>query len=1046
MVRPSEASAPIPSTPPRTPYEEAILAIWSDVLGRSSFGVHDDFFELGGHSLLAPKVVARIRKTLGVQIPVRDLFRSPTVAELASAVADQSSAGSGVIDRRASDGPSVLSFDQQRLWLESQLLPSLAYNVHGRRRLLGSLDLDGLQASVRAILLRHESLRTRFPVLDGRPVQVVDDFEQGWRIDVRDVSGAADPDAEAQRLTDEQASTAFDLAAGPLFRCMVVKLSDREHILGITAHHIVCDNWSVGLFVRELSALYGAGGDPQRAGLPTLPIQYRDYATWQRQRLVGEPLERAVSYWRKHLDGAPPALTMPSTHRRVAALRLGGQLHTELSEVETAALHDLCRQHGVSPFMTLLAVLATMLARWSGQRDLVVGVPIAGRTDAGTDTLIGFLVNTLPIRVDLTGDPTFADLLGRVRQVCLDGYAHSDAPLDVLVEQLEITRDPRRTPLFEVILNVVANTESEQLPGLAVEAMDAPTLPSKFDLALTAREFNRALQIFVDFNRDRYDEPLVRVFVSQLKALLRATIADPSRGLLSYDLGTPTPALSAEPVPSARPAPRSGRVAVVAPDGDRTYGWLGPAVDLLARRIAGSAHVDIVRRPSAGFVAAVLACVGAGVAYSLIEAGATISRTGATTVDVAVESVDVTEAPVPREERCAPDGGWAVERFNLTGDDRFAALGDEPGHLVAAASHAFTAGGTLILAPPSVGDIGAWLRDNAVSVVYLSPQQVRGLTGPLPALRYAFVDNTGDLIAHDVEAIRRLSPAGRVVAVYRVDGSGLPRAAYLVPEDWQPSTAPLRVPLGWELPGAPARLAHPGGEAAAVGEVASLWFGADQTGDLARRWPDGTLEYVGRLGASLTFDPVETVAALRDLPNVTDAVVTELVDSDANPTLVGYVATQDPSHTAATIRQRLVVRLPEYLIPRLFLVLDELPRAADGTYDMSAFPVPDWDSDADTYMAPRTPIERALTEIFQELLEVERIGVHDTFFELNGFSLLATQLASRIRETFTVDLPLREVFGSPTVEGLAQLILRTQSELSDADQLEALLAEVESQR
>ncbi len=938
MVRASDQGL---STPPRTPYEAAIHAIWSDVLGFSAFGVHDDFFELGGHSLLAPKIVARIRRTLGVQIPVQDFFGCRTVAALASVVAAASSTPPRVIHRRPPEAASVLSFDQQRLWLENQLLPSVAYNVHGRRRLRGKLDVEAFETSVRVILTRHESLRTRFPLVDGRPVQVVDDLPDDWRLDFHDLSTFdGDREAAANRLADEQSSTPFTLATGPLLRCMVIRLSEDEHVLSITAHHIVCDDWSVGLFVRELSALYATGGDAARAGLTELPIQYRDYAAWQREQLVGDRLEQAVSYWRTHLAAAPAALTMPVARRRADARRSGDQVRTGLSDTETTALRTLCRTHGVSTFMVLLAALSTVLGRWSGQRDLVVGVPIAGRTDAGTDTLIGFLVNTLPIRVDLTGEPTFAELLTRVRQVSLDGYAHSDAPLDVLVEQLDITRDPRRSPLFEVILNVIGGTDGEQLPGLDVAEMAGPTtLPSKFDLVLSALESGGRLQLQLDFNPERYPLPLMRTLVAHLDALLRAVIADPGRAILAYPL---------DPAPAAPLAAADG----------------------------------------------------------------------------------------------SPGDDWAVGRFGLTRDDRFAALSRRPGLVAAATATASAAGGTLIACPDGL-DPGRWLRDNAVTVAYLSPPQVRALTGPLPALRYAFVDNDGQLLSHDVEVLRRLAPGARFVALYRAGQHGRPLATHTVPDDWSLAAAPLRVPLGEELPGAPATLAHPGGQSAATGEVAQLCFGADRTGALARRWPDGTLELVGTVGADLTADPVETVAELRDLPDVTDAIVTTTVDAAGDRVLIGYLTGPDPDGNAAALRQRLLVRLPEHLIPRHLFILGALPRTTDGEYDLAMLPLPDWDEDEDNYVAPRTPMEARLVEIFQELLEVPRIGVHDTFFELNGFSLLATQLAARIRETFHVDLPLREVFGSPTVEGLAQLILRMQSEQDD--ELEALLAEVEAQ-
>jgi len=1034
--------------PPRTPYEEAVLAIWSDVLGCANIGVYDDFFELGGHSLLAPKVVSRIRKVFGVQIPVMGLFECPTVAALAAAVAAQSSTEeSRVVTRRPPDAEPVLSFDQQRLWLENQLLPGAAYNVHGRRRLSGALDVGALEASVRAILLRHEALRTRFPVVDGRPVQIVDDLD-GWRLDFADLTGTGgDAAAAANRLADEQASTPFDLADGPLFRCLLIRLGEQEHLLSVTMHHIVSDAWSVGVFVRELSALYRAGGNVAGTDLPALPIQYRDYAVWQRGRLAGEALKHEVAYWREHLEGAPPALSMPAAHRRAIARRSGDRVRADLSVADTTGLHTLCRNHGVSPFMALLAALATVLGRWSGQRDVVIGVPIAGRTDAGTDMLIGFFVNTLPIRVDLTGDPTFADLLARVRRVCLDGYAHAEAPVDVLVEELQVTRDPRRTPLFEVILNVIGSPETEEISGIAVEPMETPALPTKFDLTVNAQECDGALNLHVDFNADRYLASMVGNLVTQVRTLLRDAVDDPTKGILDYRLAPATPPpgpgrIEADHARPARPAPAADRVAVATADGEWTYGWLAAAAEQIATRLPREARVGLIRRPSAAFCAAVLAGHRSGVAYSVIEPDneVPLAYLGVEAVlDVAEVDLDDT---APAASAPPPD----AEPFGLTGDDRVTVLGNPPGGLVSAMSSAFAAGATFIMPPLSFpADPAAWLRDNSITAVYLGPAQLRAIAGPLPALRCALVDNTGELIAHDVETLRRAAPAGRFVGVYRAGRGDRPLATFEVPGGWALSDAPLRVPLGTELPGGSAELLHPGGQPAAVGEVAEVCVGAHRTGDLARRWADGTLEFVAGVGASLTADTLETVAALRDRPDVRDAVVIERADHDGNPVLVGYLAGPDPAPTGSAIRQSLVVRLPEYLIPEHFFVLDDLPRTADGEYDLAALPEPAEDGgSADTYVAPRTPMEQQLTGIFEELLEVDRVGVHDTFFELNGFSLLATQLASRIREAFHVELSLREVFGSPTVESLAQLILRAQSELSGAADIEALLDEIDA--
>ncbi|MBG0816340.1 condensation domain-containing protein [Planomonospora sp. ID82291] len=1066
----SPSRAPSRHIAPRTPYEEVIAGIWRDVLDRSHLGVSDDFFELGGHSLLAPKVTARIRKILGVRVSVKEFFAAPTVAGLAAAVAARASSGASAAEPRAADaGPRaadaepVLSFDQERLWLENQLRPGTAYNVHGRRRLTGPLDVAAMEGGIRAILLRHETLRTRFPTVDGRPVQVVDDLGEDWRLEV--VEGA-DED-EARRLADEQATAPFDLARGPLFRCLLVKLGDTEHVLAVTMHHIISDAWSVGLLVRELSALYEAGGDAERAGLAELPIQYRDYAVWQRAALTGEALQREVGYWREHLADAPPPLVLPLARRFSPARGARGErLRFDLSPEETGELHALCREHGVTPFMVVLASLATTLSRWSGQRDMVIGVPVAGRTDEGTDRLIGFFVNTLPFRVDLSGEPTFADLLGRVRRVALDGYAHSDAPFDVLVKELRVPRDPRRTPLFQVLLNVIDGPVTEEITGVAVEPMETPALDSKFDLMVSAQEVGSALQVHLEFNAERYQPAMMRVLAEHLRVFLRAAVEDPARELPDY----PPHAVEEAPAgdwPVAEPhravdrfARGRDRVAVVDRDGEWSYRRLSRAADRVARVLSERAasqteHFGVVRRASAAFVAAVLGCGKAGATFSVIEEAGPVAarylgvsavvdvRPGSEAdIDLSPIFADVNDTdgtPAPGDPGRA-ETDWAVRRFGLDEDDRFAVLSALPGHLASAMSSALSAGAVLLL--PERGDL-AWLRENAATVAYLTPAILRGLDAAhetLPALRYAFIENSGELISHDLVALRHLAPRCRGVGVHRVGRDGRPLAAYPVPADWQPQTAGVRVPLSGDPADDRAELRHPGGRPAAVGEVAELCSGSQRTGDLARRWTDGTLEFVGRADA----DPVETLAALRDGPDVRDALVTEHVAADGRIVLVGYLAGPDPALGTVRIRQYLLTVLPDSSMPERLFVLDRLPRTRDGDYDLDALPVPDGSGPPDDYAAPSTPIEHRLTAIFEELLGIDRVGVHDTFFELSGFSLLATQLASRIRDTFGIELSLREVFGSPTVESLAQLVVRAQGELYGADDLEALLNEIES--
>jgi acyl carrier protein len=524
---------------PRDAREEAVAAIWRDVLDRRDVGVHDDFFDLAGSSLQAIEVVTRAKEAFGVDVRARDFFATPTVAALAGTIAARSPSDRVLVTPRSAGAAPVLSLDQERLWLEDQLLPGAAYNVHERRRISGALDAGAVERSIRAIRDRHESLRTRFPTVDGAPVQVVDP-PSGRAVDVVDLrASAGDRLAEACRLADEQATTPFDLAADPLLRCLLVVLDEGDHVLAVTAHHIVCDNWSIMVFLREFVALYRAGGDVAASGLPALPVQYLDHAVQQRRWLAGERFETQVGHWRRHLDGAPAALALPTTGRGLlTGGNATGRVSVELSDHDTLVVGDLCRESGATRFMVVLAAVGAVLGRWSGQTDVVVGVPVTGRNDPTVAGLIGFFVNTLPLRVDVAPGQTFDALLEQVRAATLAGYAHGDVPLDLVVREVRAAAPERGTaPLFQVLLSAIDTDDVGTLDGLRIEPMDPPPIPSKVDLAFATRVSADRLRLDLEFDAVRHSPAMMQLLVDQVGALLRVAADDPGQDIAGYDLG-----------------------------------------------------------------------------------------------------------------------------------------------------------------------------------------------------------------------------------------------------------------------------------------------------------------------------------------------------------------------------------------------------------------------------------------------------------------------------------------------------------------------------
>ena len=477
---------------PRTPTEEILAHIWAEVLGLDRVGVSDNFFVLGGHSLLATQVMARVRESLGVEVPVRVLFEaSVTVRELAEQVElarrDEQGLQAPPLGPRPRQGSLPLSLAQERLWFLEQLEPlGSAYNEIMALELEGELDQGALERSFAELARRHESLRTRIETTaEGQGRQVIDPAG-GFRLRVVDLTSR--PEAgrreEARRQAQAEARRPFDLSR-ELFRVSLFRLSAEEHVLVIALHHIISDVWSLlGVLRHELNALYSAYKEGRPSPLPELEAQYADYAIWQREWLQGEILERQVGYWREQLRGMPAALELPTDRPRPAAPSYKGARHPlSLSKDLVASLEALGRSKGATLYMTLLGALQVLLSRWSGQEDIAVGSPIAGRTHRKTEGLIGFFLNTLVMRTDLSGDPTFTELLGRVKNVALGAYTHQDLPFEKLVAELQPERDLSRQALFQVMFTLQNQPlSSAQLPGLVWRPAPMPATTAKFDL------------------------------------------------------------------------------------------------------------------------------------------------------------------------------------------------------------------------------------------------------------------------------------------------------------------------------------------------------------------------------------------------------------------------------------------------------------------------------------------------------------------------------------------------------------------------------------
>ncbi|QRK06023.1 amino acid adenylation domain-containing protein [Archangium violaceum] len=549
-ARPGLPPPLLPRRPARSGYVEpegpvaiALARLWRELLRVERVGMHDDFFELGGHSLLATQLVSRVRKTFGVELPLRTLFDAPTLGAWAARIAAAREVGSSaqpVLQAKGAGDSQPLSFAQQRLWFLEQLQPgSSAYNIPYALRLEGRLERKALERALEEVVRRHEVLRVSFESRAGEPVLRLNEPPR-LSLDPVDLSAldAGRRDEEVERRASEEAGRPFELSEGPLLRATLLRLAEREHVLLLTVHHIVFDGWSTGILFRELAALYGAFSRGEPSPLPELPLQYADYARWQREWLKGEVLEAQLGYWKQRLAGSPPVLNLPLDKPRPARRSSrAGHVPVALSREVSEALESLAQQEGCSLFMVLLGGFQALLARWSGQEDIVVGTPVAGRTRAEVEELIGFFVNTLVLRTDVSGAPTFRELLARVREVALGAYAHQDVPFEKLVEELRPVRELRHSPLFQVMFALQnIPTREVSLPGLKLSPMENEGVEAKLDVVLSLTRTPEGLRGAFTYDAALFEPVTIERLARHLETLLAAVAAAPDRRVEAVEL------------------------------------------------------------------------------------------------------------------------------------------------------------------------------------------------------------------------------------------------------------------------------------------------------------------------------------------------------------------------------------------------------------------------------------------------------------------------------------------------------------------------------
>ncbi|MFJ7264204.1 amino acid adenylation domain-containing protein [Streptomyces globosus] len=651
--RDGRAAAATAYAAPRNEAEQAVADIWAEVLGVERVGIDDGFFDLGGHSLLATMAVSRIAERLGREVELRTLFENPRIREFGPVVAAARQAGAASVAPVDRSGPLPLSFAQERMWfLDRMSGAGDEYVLWYSWRIRGGLDRAAWQAALDDVASRHEALRTALVEVDGRPAQLVRPAAGVpllWRPAPDGAAaggpggtgaGGGDGGARLDAVREEAAAYAtrrFDLAEPPLLRAGVWELDPLDHVAVVAFHHAATDGWSKDVVIGELSAAYAARRAGREPGLPPVPVQYGDFAVWQRERMAGGESERQLGYWERALAGLP-ALELPTDRPRPAGWSgRGGAVEVDLPPELAAGVGELARRHGASRFMVLLAVLQIVLGRWSGQQDVAVGTPVAGRGQVELERLVGLLVNTVVLRGDLSGEPSFEAYLGRVREAVLGAFEHQEVPFERLVEQLRPERDPSRNPLFQVMFGVQESPAGgPRADGLEVEHFPLPWRSAKFDLTATFLLYPDRFALNVEYASDLFDAATATRFAGHVRRALESALADPARPVSRLDLlapqerallTAPAPAPGTEPdAPPFTVAGEPSAVALVCGGRSLTYGALdgltgGLAVELAAAGAGPEVPVGVCMRRGTDWVAAMAAVWRAGAVYVPLDPG-----------------------------------------------------------------------------------------------------------------------------------------------------------------------------------------------------------------------------------------------------------------------------------------------------------------------------------------------------------------------------------------------------------------------------------------
>jgi len=1103
---------------PRNTTEQALAGIWEEILNRPRIGIKDRFFELGGHSLKATRLASKIHKVLGVKVPLKTLFTVNTIEEQAALInQDQQSLFESIpVAPQQEDYP--VSSSQRRLWVLSQFEEgSVAYHMPAAFAFEGTPDINALSKALGQLIARHESLRTVFMQdeqgeLRQRILPVpVDTFEISRHL--------VKTDDDIEQLLRAHITQPFDLAKGPLLRANLYQTGEGSWVFSYVMHHIISDGWSMEVLMKELMTLYNAYVEGEPDPLIPLPIHYKDYASWQQTSLQNVSAQQHSAYWLKQFAGEIPVLELPADNLRPAVKTYNGavqQIH--INAETTEALKELCNAGGSTLFMALLAVVKTLLYRYSGQDDIVVGTPVAGREHSDLEGQIGFYVNTLALRTQFSGKDSYLQLLSNIKQVTLDAYQHQSYPFDTLVEALQLRRDTSRSSLFDVLLVLQQRIDTLEIEngfsGLKIRSINGMQQHSKFDLQFAFAEKENGIELRLVYNPDIYQDATARRLLRHFNQLLEAIVSTPDKAInqLSYldvaeqeaifnfnKLSTQVLPVSIVDAFRRQVHLTPGNDALVYKETILTYKELDVVSDKLSAylqdvyQVKPGDFIGIQLERSEWMIIALWSVLKSGAAFVPIDPHYPQERIAYILSDskcrIVIDDTMLAKYQATGDAYSAmqritvhPDSlAYVIYTSGSTGRPKgvmiqhgalyhyITAVTSEYGcsaddSILQVSSFSFDAAieqmmlsalnGAVLhvvsreLATDTTG-LSAYIRDNAITHVHTVPTLLQQLdlsdAGSLKR-----VVSAGE--ACPVSLVQRIKDNITFYNKYGPTEATISATLYkVINKNILPATVPIGYPLGNSsvyvldeyrniVPVGVKGEICIGGHSLASGylhqdELTAEKFIEDPyhsgqrlycTGDLGRWQADGSLLFIGRKDEQVKIrghriEPGEISRVLEEYEGVKTAVVTCIKDNRRENLLVAYLA--GTAINTDEIRSWLGGRLPHYMVPAHLIVLDTIPLTANGKIDKKALPPADeYLQTTAVYLAPETPVQEQLVDIWKRVLKMEQIGIRDNFFELGGHSLHITRMLYEINNVFDIKLQMKNVFASQTICELAGVI------------------------